>query len=362
MVSFLVAANYHKVSLPEDWKASGAQFDPLAFPAGVVLGFRAIFWKAFTAVYSRPVEGQLMLAGNTWSLKALVLLESRDACSRLGLGDDNLVVAALRIECDALPAEYDLNGAIFAAGMNEQAFLAAVVAGLADDPGLHWLNSLKHERDLPGRYIFRHDPGYGTGAETLAMFAFHYLGLLIFWQVARDQVEIALSSDPLMMERSSADLLSLRKRIINLDRLFLTSSVSNHPELGPLSKACRERLQIERRFLRLPELNERIEKYFEIVGQFAVQREQRMLNAIVLVIALLGLPVSVMSMMLAMSTQAEVVVRPDRLFGTLSVQAFLIASLVGSGVALGSLAVMLTSRTLANLFRRAVRRLRRVRR
>ena len=360
MVSFLVAANYHRVDLPEDWKASRAQFEPFAFPEGVVLGFRAIFWKAFTAVHSGPVSGELMLADHRWRLKEMVVLESRDARSRLGLSDDDLVFVVMRIECDGAPADYDLNAAIFRARMNEQAFVGAIIAGLSDDPGLQWLNTLKHDREFPGRYILRHKPEYGTGVEVLAMFAFHYFGLLIFWQVARDQVEITLSPDPLSMERNGADLLSLRQRIINLDRLFLTSSVSNHPELRALSRDCRERQKIEKRFLRLPELNERIEKYFEIVSQFAVQREQRMLNAVVLVIALLGLPISVMSMMLAMSTQAEVVVRPDRLFGALGVQTFLIASLVGSGLALGSLAVLLTSRTLANLGRRATRRLRRV--
>lgn len=360
MVSFLVAANYHRVDLPDDWKTAEAQFRPLEFPAGVVLGFRAIFWKAFTAVHSRSVSGELVLVGHRWLLREMVILESREARRRLGLNDDDLVFVAMRIDCEGAPADYDLNAAIFRAGMNEQAFVAAIIAGLSGQPGLHWFNTLKHDRDFPGRYILKHKEGYGTGPDVLAMLAFHYFGLLILWQVARDQIDITLSPDRLSMDRNGADLLALRERIINLDRLFLTSSISNHPQLRALSRDCRERQNIRERFTRLPELNERIEKYFEIVGQFAVQREQRMLNAIVLVIALLGLPVSVMSMMLAMSTQAEVVVRPDRLFGALNVQTFLIASLAGSGVALGSLAVLLTSRTLAGLYGRTARRLRRL--
>ncbi|WP_428150732.1 hypothetical protein [Brevundimonas sp.] len=352
MVAYLISANYHTVQMAPEWRDSAAAYDPLVFPQNVVLGFRAIFWKAFTAVHHRPATGELQLVGRTWKLRRLAVLESRHARKRLGIAeDDTVIILSMLIESEGAPENFSLNTELFKAGINEQGFVASVVNGLADDPGLEWLSTLKHNRDFPGRYILQHDKAYGDDVETLSMFSFYYLGLLMFWQIARDQVEISLSGDILEMEKNGDDLLLLRKRIINLDRLFLSSSVSNHPGIRQLSKDCRDKQKLEKRFLRLPELNDRIEKYFEIVSQLSTQREQRMLNVIVFIIAILGLPVSVMSMMLAMTTRAQVLAEPDKLFGTISVQLFLVASVIGSGLALGILAILLTGRKLVRLSR-----------
>lgn len=333
MVSYLVATNYHTVRLPPNWTSSAAGFDWRDFPRNVVLGFRAIFWRVFTAVYHREVEGQLTLAGRDWRLRSLAILESKGAGERLGLPDDDTVlVVSMLIEIDASAAEVNLASEIQKAGLNEQQFVDLVIAGLADDPGLEWLGTLKHERNFPGRFILKHKPAYGKTVDTLAMFAFHYFGLLLYWQIARDQVLIDLSNDPSKIGRNGAALLTLRKRIINLDRFFLSASLSNHSGVKALARDAKSGQKIRERFRRLPEINERIEKYFEIAAQLSAQRDQRLLNVIVFLIAILGLPVSVMSMMLAISSQAEILVVPDKLIGAGNVQAFILLSFLGSAV------------------------------
>ncbi len=319
MASYLIAANYHSVQLSEDWEESrktyGLKSAP-EFPKNVVLGFRAIFWEAFTGVHHRPAAGVLTLLGKTWRLSQMAVLKSTGAGGRLGMpDDDNVVILAMLIESDEVEKNYNLNKALSDADMNEQKFVAEIVKGLADDAGLEWLATLRHERDFPGRYILPYKPDYGRSVEMLALYGFHYFGQLLFWQISRDQVNIELSDDLFEIERNGADLLSLRKRIINMDRLFLTSSISNHAALRALSKDCKAQQRIQERFERLPELNERIEKYFEIVTQLAVQRDQRFLNAIVSIIAILGLPVSLISMMLAMSTTAQIITKPLDVFG-----------------------------------------------
>jgi hypothetical protein len=92
-----------------------------------------------------------------------------------------------------------------------------------------------------------------------------------------------------------------------VQRYFLTKNISNAKYTEALAKKIRTELEIETKMDGFLSLNESIEQLLNTTDQLRADRKATILNVIVFVIAATGLPISLMSMLLAINDQTIVI-------------------------------------------------------
>ena len=100
------------------------------------------------------------------------------------------------------------------------------------------------------------------------------------------------------------DVLRIRGRIINLDRYFLTKNISNEREVLAVAKDIRKSFALVEKQSRFLPLADAMEKHILTASQIRADINSRRLNAIVLISAVVALPLSLMSMLLAYNPDA----------------------------------------------------------
>lgn len=328
MTRIVLGSNFHHADLSKvarTWTASLSE----PVPASVTLGFRGVFWKVFSAIHELELsEGTIELYGQPWRISRLLALESADATARLGFSDNRNIFLVAMLETEDPSADIDLNATMFAHRDSEQQLVHRVLDRAAELDASGAIASRSHARALPGRFLFQPETEVQDVDLVLSIAAFYFYALLMLWQLEREQVDQALDTPDDELEHATRQLLRQREKIINVTRLFFTTNVSNKREVQRTRKAIMERFRLEPRFARLPAINESIEKYYEIRTQAMLQRQSEQLNRIALVMAFLGLPISVISMLLAIDTRAEILQRPVRILSSPEVQGFLAFSAI----------------------------------
>lgn len=354
MARFFIGSNFHSASNLHAATADPAANDPLASPPNVVLGFRTIFWSVFTRVLevAKPSE-PIDWFEKKWRIESIFIFESAQADDRLGTEDENHLILVIEIIPVDGGDQLNLNDEMFRRGLTEQQFVRDLVQAitLVDKTGV--LASLTHDRDLPARFYFSTAGNLGNRLQANALFAFKFFCQLLLWQIEREQISQRITDDIAELGPSMEKLLTIRKKLINIERLFFTRSISNNREAKLLVHQLRERLQLNAKFTRLPAINESLERYYDLRSQLELQRQSESLNHTALAIAGLGLPISVMSMLLAIDLKAPVLTSPDSLFSVPQIQLFLVLSAAGSIIALILLAAVfaLNAGPITKLFR-----------
>lgn len=330
MARYVLGSNFHQANLTgaaRSWSSA----DMATFPPAVTLGFRGVFWSVFTGVHEFEVkEEPILIYDRPCRILKLLALESADATTRLGFSDPRNVFVVFILETLDPTEEVDLNDEMFtrdgASIGVEQQFVQQALNSLRPVTPDEFVPSLVHHRNLPARFIFALDQAVRNESLTASIVAFYFYALLMLWQVEREQVHLPLDTPEDELASATRMLLRQRQKIINVTRLFFTTNVTNNPETQRVRKQVMTRFGLERRFSRLPPIIESIERYYEVRTQALLQHQSEKLNRIAMAIALLGLPISVISMLLAIDTRAEIVNQPVHILGNPIIQTFLVAS------------------------------------
>jgi len=360
---YVLGANFHKADLSGASRRWSDEDGP-AFPPDVTLGYRGVYWAVFTAVYEfKLADSQIRLHDREWRVLKLMAFESDHATTRLGFTDNRNIFVVFILETLNADEQVDLNDEMFArieGGVGaEQQFVKEAMQALNAIAPKGLIASLVHDRDLPARFLLKLEEDIRDDTLVPAIVTFYFYALLMLWQLEREQVVVPLDTPDDELSGATKMLLRQRQKIINMSRLFFTTNVSNNVEAQRARKQAMQRFNLVKRFDRLPPINDSIERYYEVRTQALLQKQSEQLNRIAFVIALLGLPISVMSMLLSIDTRAQILNEPMGILSRPTVQGFLltssIACLTATLILVGIFAVRL-SPVLRSMFGRVFAR------
>ncbi|MFY0638921.1 hypothetical protein [Maricaulis maris] len=300
---FYVATNFHSGRIPEHLDELTPAFTNMTFPGNVTLGFRGLFWTAFTRLFRQTflARPEVEFAGLNWRISSVCLFEVYS--ERFPVLEDRqtryILLVAAKPDRDISVKE--LNAHTFAQGMNEQAFIKGFFQNLATCPSLDWLDTFKHDRDFPARIQFTFRGRLELQDTGSALAGFYFLAQLLIWQAQREIAQIDVSLVRSSAQPSIRNALSARQKLIEIERLFLTKNISNDSSLKAFASNARKRLRLRMSFDGLMQLNEAIERFHLSASALRQERQTRRLTLIATAVAILGIPISFVSMMMAIS-------------------------------------------------------------
>lgn len=278
------------------------------FPAAVVTGFRQIYWQVFDRVIDLrvPAGARLQLDDRLWDVRGVSVFVSDDGAQAMGASFARYVFVVTEL---VHPADGDSVVELGEIGpqRSEQQLVREVFGQLADLAGLAWLADLRHQYELPPLLTLqRVEASPPLRLTRCGLFAFWTFQRLLTWQLDRALAELDLRSDR-AYDESMLDVLHIKQLSVNVHRYFMTQSISNNRALQDFVRQIRQRYQLQAQFARVPEVNAQIEEFLTLRSQLESNAKSTRLNRIVAITAIAGLPISLASMLLALTPDARFV-------------------------------------------------------
>jgi hypothetical protein len=306
---FYIASNFHDAEVPDSIDELNPQVTGMRFPDKVTLGFRGLFWRAFDRLYRQPIMSrpEIEFLGLKWRISSVYLLEV--AAHRFPVLNDRqtrfiLLVAA---QPDTEITSEQLVDHAFASGFDEQAFSRGFLDALAKVTEMNWISTLSHDRQFPGRNQFTFDGRVERPDTASALTGFYFLAQLLIWQSQREIAQLDISLGSAQKRKSIRNALSTRQKVIEIERLFLTKNITNDTSLKAFALRIRKHLRLRTSFDGLLPLNEAIERFHLSASALRQERQAHRLTLIATALAVVGIPISFVSMMMAVSDKSFVV-------------------------------------------------------
>jgi hypothetical protein len=302
-----VGSNYHSYLERRPLSTQNVRSSRDHFPNAVTLGYRDVFWRVFSEVAQHfDQEVDIAWLGVDWTLSSIWVVESREVAFAKDGADpsDVLLVLCLRPRHGAMPNVREL---AFSQGLTEQQAVAALLAACSNPSTDTFLASFRHSRQMNALFLWTSAPSRTPVATSVALFCFYSFALLMIWKVGREQAAIQLTPGSHAYRQQLTALIRLRSLIIDIERLLLTRNISNDPEVVRLAASLRDQFQLRQKLNDLLPMNEAIQRHLDSLAQLRADEKSAVLNLVAFVIAAVGLPVAVMSMLLALNEAAPVV-------------------------------------------------------
>lgn len=309
--TLFAGANFHRAAAPapvlrwasrDDYRwPEGDNAETVELPRKVTLGFRQVFWKVFSRLVEvgRP-DAEIEWLGAKWTLRSIWLADSNDVDMSVSLYDKrNMFVFFELRPHEAHPSDF-IQARTFALGLNEQSSIRALLEAVcALEPYRPFLRSLGHARDFPGRFLHSVRAPLTNVPDFVCILAFYSYCLLFIWQIGRYQEAIEIDDRSEESVHHLSEVLKVRASIINVERRFLTTNVTNDPELKAASQALRRNFGLRDKFIRFLELNESIEKYIATASQIAGERRSRRINYLIFLFTIVSIPLALIQALLS---------------------------------------------------------------
>lgn len=144
--------------------------------------------------------------------------------------------------------------------------------------------------------------------------AFYYYAYMLFLRVDRAQVDMDVRADSDYRDHWVQSLMQQRKRIININRYFLTPDRTQNLEIRKLLTHLSEKYQFEKRMNRIKDVQENLEIYFESIHQINQEKKGRTISASVMALTFLGLPFGLMGLVFDSSSESLLISNPSEIF------------------------------------------------
>ena len=321
---FYLASNFHEFDPPKHAKVITAESSDYSFPENVTLGLRGTFWNVFEAVISPEVTPfEIELLGYKWTVDNLIVLDVREDRFPLVDGKQTRYVCLFEVHSD-LPESKTIDTLSVEQKLSEQQFVKQLFTAIRSVDGYEWLSSLKHERGLPARFQEEFKGNIDLAETAAALAGFFFLGNLLLWQSQREHSNLDLSEAGRSYRRNVSKLLETRRKLINIERWILTKNISNDPQIKQFAREIKGSLGLVRKYDGLLPLNESIEGHYVSASTLRQERYTKRISTLATVFALIGIPISFLSMLLALSTTSPVVENGPSLFANIGVLRFLL--------------------------------------
>jgi hypothetical protein len=284
-----------------------------SFPENVTLGFKSNFWRAFSSLSEHKTD-QLIFSwlGRNWELHSLWVAESKDLefSTYLDERTNYILVFLLKLLTDDDPSL--VRQLHFEHGLNEQGAVEDLLNQIGENPFFAFLHNFRHKRGLNALFTWSSpektmlDAGIST---TIAFFSFYSFAMLITWNIARKITYINLSESHGHFQENIQSVLRLRGRIINLDRYFSTKNIFNYNAVTKVSRDIANSFSLSEKKSDFLPMIEAMERHVLTAAQLRTDKHSQMLNVIAFVATAIGLPLSLMSMLLAFDPSVAPIIK-----------------------------------------------------
>jgi hypothetical protein len=296
-------ASRHDYRLLVDHGAVQEEFET---PRKVTLGFRNIFWETFSEILEvDQFNLEIEWLSEKWTLRSIWIGISVDVELTYSLDDKrNVFVFFELVSATGRDSSY-INRATFSLGLNEQTSMAALFEEICKFGKCNsLLDSLSHDRDFPGRFIHTPKHEVTESVDFVCILLFYSYSLLFIWQINRFQAAIKINAETHEALHQLSEVLRVRASIINVERYFLTTNVTNDPALKQNARDLRSSFALREKFDGYLALNESIEKYIATASQLASERRSRRVTYFVFLFALVSVPLALVQALLSYNGSA----------------------------------------------------------
>jgi hypothetical protein len=302
-----VGSNFHTFAPARSLERYEVSTARKTFPSNVTLGFRDNFWRVFSRLEAYDSEPRrLHWLGRDWELDSLWVAESRNVAFAQNLDDPVNIFLVFVLEPRS-PVDRPIRDLIFDRGLDEQSAVAELTATLADTPHASFIASFRHTRTLNALFTWDTPQVRVLTSVLVAFFCFYSFALLMIWKVTREQTQIPLVPKPHEFRKQLQAVLKLRTHIINIEQHLLTHNVSNDPAVKIAAKSMRERFGLRFKLQNLLPLNEAIQRHLDVTAQLRDEQNRTIVSAVAAFFAFVGMPISLMSMLLAMNESVPII-------------------------------------------------------
>lgn len=327
----LVGSNFHTSERRSPTAEYTKERDDKTFPFDVTLGFRGSFWRVFSSVIQYDhSDFDLVWLGRNWRYREMWVCESRETDLASYLDDPVNVFVLFMLEPLGDQPYEDIRSVMFRLGLDEQKAVDQLISALTGHSIGMYMKTFKHVRDKNALFSWTTFSDDVPHATIVSFVAFYSFALLMTWRIHRDQMMIDLHIDQKEFQQQIRTALHIRTQIINVKRFFMTKNISNNPAVQRIAGSCLQKFSIGRKLEGFLELNESIERHLTTAAQLRADAKSTMLNITAFLIAAIGLPISIISMLVALNSNAEVIKYGSALFFKGSVSLFLFLSVVSS--------------------------------
>jgi hypothetical protein len=272
--------------------------DPATDPPRVTLGFRQVFWKCFSDVWTDALEAvPVKWLGRTFRVHHVAYFESIGTA----LSETEGEMFAIAFVVSTTGKSDESFGRIRQlSGLNEQEAIFALLAALPEAMRTSFTDAMAHSHDFPGLAVLKVSDQYKLDVKSaLLLFGFFYCGKLMLWRIRRDQADINIS----LLQHNFRGAIFLtaiqRSRIINIKRFQLTSNTSNDPDVQAGVKHMKEHLNLEREYENDEELNTLVEEYLASLEKLFSEENRRRIERGVAVFSFIAVPFTVFAAFIA---------------------------------------------------------------
>lgn len=337
----LVGTNFHNAEERQATSRYTRSKNNKDFPENVTLGFRSNFWRVFSSLTEYDNEDfEFKWLNRRWTFVSLWVVESNgvDFSAYLDEKHNVIVIFVLKLLDDEDPRL--LRQWHFQLRMSEQDALQELFQCFRERSFFGFLSTFRHKLNLNALFTWSTPDQMPIGtplSNVIALFAFYSFAMLVIWNIARELTYINISKDQRYFRQTLDDVLDIRGRIINLDRYFLTKNISNDCEVSKVARDMKGRFELTAKQSNFMPLIEAMERHIVTASQIRADINSRRLNTIVLIVAVVGLPLSLMSMLLAFNPDAVPILKDGMV--TISKRSAAIFFGVASAVSLAVIAL-----------------------
>jgi hypothetical protein len=327
--------------------------DKIHNPPMTTLGFKQIFWKVFQRVYSVQLNhAPINWLGINLVLREACVLVTQEGSSASNEPTDCLVVYSLE-SIDYLKDEVRarVQNVRRTNGLTEQQLIEAFNQSIVGTP-YGKLADITFS-DFPGYSLFT--KAYPGGAENIFpfLYGFYYYGWLLCQRLERDQMDITLDLNQSTSSQSLRRIAEHRIRLVNIQRYFLTLNRSNLQSAKEAADMLRDSFSLPSRYARHTEINNSFEEHLANVSRISETERSQTFKQIAAVLTFLGVPLALFSALMSASSDAAIVVRPEKLWSDYKFLIITLASfLLPSSLIFFGFFVDLTLKS-ATIFRKA---------
>ena len=339
-----VGTNFHCTEHRWGTKRYMRSADAQTFPTNVTLGFRKNFWRVFSSLSEYDTEDfDFEWLGQPWRFRSFWLSDSNNVDFSAYIEDEQNVFLIFVIESLREVEVGSIRQLIFAQGLDEQSALKHLFDCFRDQPFYGLFSVTRHKDNLNALFLWSTSQMTTTLPNAIAMFSFFSFGLLMTWQIARDVTDINLSIEQRYFQQNLEKILRIRGKTINLERYFLTKNISNDHNIKLVASQIKERFQLEKKQERFLVLIQAMEQHVLTAGQLQADKYSRRLNNFVLTLTMVGLPLSLMSMLVAFDPAQNAIFQKGHvILLSRSSLLFFISCLLFSSIAVSSIFLLLS--------------------
>lgn len=310
------------------------------FPRNVTLGFRNNFWRVFSRIeqYDKP-DVSFEWLGRKWCFYEFWVATSDDIEFAAYLDNPSNIFVIFVLKPVDQEQYTHIRSLAFNRNISEQQAIGELLASLPDQNIRKFLSTFSHSLGLNALFSWSGNFNSEKIDVAVPLFAFYTFCLLMTWKIGRDQTKISLKIENKHFRRQMVSILKLRSQIINVERYFLTKNISNDDEVKRIAASIKKRFQLEGKMRGFLPMNEAMERHLSTASQLRADDKISTLNLTAFVIAAIGLPISTVSMVLAVGVDSDVIKEGVGLLFRERIWSVLLTIAASTLVTLGALAI-----------------------